>query len=287
MGRLRVVTALAVVVLAACTSGTLQTERSEERRAPDARPASTVGIVSAPRRPIIVDPLPAGWRVQDVRVDDLSTVGPAHTLYMRPGATPDSGPAIAVGHVNDDGGYALCSSAPANIEVNRIGDRAMVWTGGPNYDSNGFVLGRDVTDKQILAVGYDTRVVNEGQITVSLDALPQGFEKVVGVWMPPNNLLGEIITLVNEDRYAVRIGAYDPNPPARLLSRFWDATVADQRCADDASTQVNRWLGETHVTIESDAPAADVRMISRRLRRTDAAGFEAFRSTVQPEPGPR
>jgi hypothetical protein len=256
---------------------------------PEARPASTVGVVRAPRRPVIVDPLPAGWRVQDVQVWDLGDAGPTHTLYMPPTSTPESGAAIAVGHVNDDAGYTLCYSGGGDDRiVIRTGNRAQVAAPAPNYDSNGFVLGRDVSDTQLREVQQSARAIEgEQRVTINARSLPRGFEKVVGVWMPPNYLFGEVITLLNEDRWAVRIGAYDPNPPARLLSRFWDATVADQRCADDAATQVNRWMGDTHVTIESDAPPADVRKIANRLRRTDAAGFAAFRSTVQPEPGPR
>jgi hypothetical protein len=92
-----IVVAVFVAAVSACT-GTPASSR----------PSAVEGTVTTPRRPIIVDPLPKGWSVHEVQ-ELLPDFAP-HTLYLPAASTPEQGPALAVGEVFDDGGYALCGT---------------------------------------------------------------------------------------------------------------------------------------------------------------------------------
>jgi hypothetical protein len=249
--------------------------------------------VTTPPQPIIVDPLQEGWSVQDARLGERRPVRPTHTLYLAPDSTPEEGPAIAVGHVHDDGGYALCRYGPGVSMSGHPDDFRTTWRTGDRvevaapvaeglYDSRGYVLGRDVSDRQILAAQAGARPGRDQRLTISPDKLPADFVEVARTSVPPNSLVGEVVTLVSTDGDVVRFGAYDADRAARFFSRFWEATVSDQRCADDSSSQVFRTLGTTRVTVEGDVPRATVRAIARRLRRTDLAGFASFQVVERP-----
>ena len=69
---------LGVVIAAACSQ--------DDGRAAVA-PISGTGTVSAPARPVIVDPLPAGWSVESAEIRDYGS-GPMQSLYLAPGSTP-------------------------------------------------------------------------------------------------------------------------------------------------------------------------------------------------------
>jgi hypothetical protein len=277
-GGRRVAAALgaAVLLVAACTSDSSP-----------ARPESITGKATTPRQPIIVDPLPEGWRVQDARLGQLEPVSPVHTLYLGPESTPEAGPAIAVGHVHDDGGYVLCGAVSVQGDIlRRPGQRVEVVAPVAEglYDSRGYVFGREVTDGQILAAQAGARPGRDQRLTIAPDKLPANFVEVARVSIPPNALVGEVVTLVNTDGDVVRFGAYDADDAARFFTRFWKATVSDQRCADDSSSQVFRAVGNTHVTVQGDVPPRVVRDIARRLRRTDLTGFGSFQVLEQPQP---
>ncbi len=73
-------------------------------------PVHAVGVVSVPRAPLIVQPLPKGWSVREVQRPGLLPDS-MQTLYLPPGSTVDHGPALAVGSYGQDEGYTLCGNA--------------------------------------------------------------------------------------------------------------------------------------------------------------------------------
>jgi hypothetical protein len=168
--------------------------------------------------------------------------------------------------------------------IRRTGERVQAWAPSTTADSNGYVLGREVSDETTLAARSGARVGADDRLTISRRALPPGFVEVARATIPPNFLIGVVVTLVHTNGDVIRFGAYDGDNAARFLARFWDATVADQRCGNDSSAQVIRALGDTHVTVQGHVPPAVVREIADRLRRTNQAGFAAFRDQAESQP---
>jgi hypothetical protein len=301
-----VAVATAILLTTACTSGTLRSDPGARDPIPDAgRPAAITGAVETPRSPVVVAPLPEGWSVHDVRWvddDDMKLAIDAtslQTLYLPPGSTPESGPAIAVGQLFEGNSSPLCSRAgerrtvsvtgrdgtPRQEEIQRLGDRSQL-TSAPVYydDSFGYVFGRGVTDEQLVRVRDGARLDDDGQLVVDADALPRGFEPVAIAPLPPEGSFAEIVTLVREDgRDSVRINAYDGDEAAEYLGRFWDAAVADQHCLRKSGTRTSRTLGDTRVGVEGpDARTGDA--VARRLRTTDRRGFDRFTRRTLEQP---
>jgi hypothetical protein len=290
--RLGTVVILAMVTAAAC---------SEDDGRATVEPIAAIGTISAPARPVIVDPLPKGWSVEsaeswsaaDQSVPASSLAGSMQTLYLPPGSTPESGPALVVGQYGEDNGSTLCgenrqtssrlrgSEMPGGL-VRRSGSLINV-SGQANADEESYVLGRGVSDDDFFAAARAARFPNDAEAEIPALGLPDGFRKVATARVIPNaSNQGETIRLVNADADAyAEIVAYRGDAAADLLTQFWNATVVNQTCRDQARTGLS--IGSTSVTVEGSTRDV-VDQISKRLTATDAAGYAAFRARTADVP---
>jgi hypothetical protein len=220
-----------------------------------------------------------------VRGDQIQQLPPRHTLYLAPGSTPEKGPAIVAGDVDELESGTLCLDAGPDSTpiVRRRGDLVRTEPLESVPDTSGFLFGRGVTDEQILTARAGSRLAEHDRIVIGRDSLPRGFVEVAAAWIDPDQMMGEVVTLLDPVGREVRIGAFDGDQAAQYLSRFWDATGVGT-CAEDVSSRVTRSVGDTHVTVEGDVPRAVVRDIANRLRATDRRTFDAFREQVARQP---
>jgi hypothetical protein len=260
-------------------------------------PIHAEGTVSAPARPIVVDPLPDGWSVESVETRDFSP--PMQSLYLPPGSTPEHGPALAVGQFPQETGYTTCNRGrpsgvtldgpePAPARLTRLGALTTI-QGEISTDTPGYVFGRDLTVEQVLAAalaahypGWDEAEPPAG---ISALGLPDGFRRVATAPVVPNSThVGETIRLTNADgTNTVTIAAYVGDAAADLMTRFWSATVLHEPCGNTKVRTVRNVDG-TNVIVAAGAPQEIVDQVARGLRATDQKGFDAFRAKISDVP---
>lgn len=159
---------MAVVLgVSACSS----TSRSAEPGPDFARP---VGIATAPLRPLLPSHVPSGWHLTDTSLTTTRHRGGTHALYLGPGATVRTGPAIIVGYTGDDQWTPLCSDG-TSYPSRRWGH--FTYVNGPEVefvnDTATWALGRDVDEDALRrAVGAVHWATEDGP------------DPVTGVWRP-------------------------------------------------------------------------------------------------------
>ncbi len=275
---------VALVAVAACTG---DDDRS-------VTPVRVAGTVSAPARPIIVDPLPDGWSVERAEVLD-DGAGPLQSLYLAPGSTPQHGPALAVGQFQQESGYTTCKRgrvagleldgpAPATARLTKSGPLITI-QGEINTDTPGYIFGRDLTEKQVIAAaraahyaGFDPA---EPPAEIGAGGLPAGFRRVATAPVTPNaQRVGQVVRLTNADgTQRASIVAYDGDAAADLLTQFWSATVSKATCGY-RNTATTRTIGGTNVLLGGHTSPEIIQRIAANLTATDQQGFERFRAKI-------
>ena len=253
-------------------------------------PITETGTVSVPHRPIIVSKLPSGWSVSEVTIDEPDRMpNMMQTLYLAPGSTAEDGPALAVGVNGAEYGYTLCSGgtgavsgasgAMASALMQKSGD--LIDVSGPidgSDDGNyGFVIGRDLTEDQVLSAARAATFVHGQDATVPQKALPSDFFKLASAPVVPNQEFGEVLRLTNADgTQSVSVGAYDGNAAADQVTDFWNTTVATKPCGEGNAPQRTGRIGSTSYRVTGHTTAAITGAIESHLVATDQAGLEAF-----------
>lgn len=278
---------LAVVIAAAC---------GEDDSPATVAPIAATGTVSAPDRPIIVDPLPEGWSVESAEMRDYGT-GPMQSLYLAPGSTPTRGPALVVGQYQQESGYTTCERgrpsdvvldgpAPASTLLTRSGSLTTI-QGEINTDEPGYVFGRDLTDNQVItaahAAHFAGQIPEDPPATIGTRGLPDGFRKVATAPVVPNVTTpasGQMVRLTNADgTQDVSIVAYDGDRASDLLTQFWNATISKTPCGyRNRATALT--IGDTEVLVGGHTSTETLDQIVANLTATDQSGFEAFRAKI-------
>jgi hypothetical protein len=280
---------LTVMVLVAAGCGSEKAERQ------GTEPVAKPGVVTNPSRPLVVRPLPEGWSVRSVRFTDFAGLTESwarQTLYLPPGSTPEHGPAIAIGRHGFEWGLTLCGRGRPVPDVSsafysggrlvRSGSLLEV-VGQVDTEESGYVIGRDVTEAQILVAARAARFPPSDRAEIPGEGLPSAFRQAATAPVPPNAAFGEIISLANaETNENLSIGAYEGDAAADLVTRFWAATVAKAECEGStgpyAKTQLR--VGETDVFVDGSTSQQVVDGVAASLVATDEAGLEAFRAKV-------
>jgi hypothetical protein len=255
------------------------------------------GTVAMPRRPVIVDPLPAGWSVREVKSSpQLPTE--MQTVYVGPDSTLEAGPAIAVAALGTEFGEGLCprNGEPTDVRfapkaastANRYHFRNLISfegerdTGSEEY---GMVLGRDLDEPTVRRAALGAAFRPDAPASISPGALPDGFEQFVRAPVVPNAAFGEVIELTGPDGQSfVEIGAYDGDSASDALSRFWAATVVPATCPDITSTHAFKTVDGTNVYLRASVRQSIVDEIAADLRSSDAAGLAKFSGPVADAP---
>jgi hypothetical protein len=255
------------------------------------------GTIAMPRRPVVVDPLPAGWSVREVkRSPQLPTA--MQTVYLGPDSTLEHGTAIAIAALGVEFGEGLCSRDPQDSEVRfdpksaytafRFEDGNLIsFEGERDADSeaSGMVLGRDLDEPTLRRVAQaadfatDTPRIPEG-------ALPDGFEQYVRAPVMPNAAFGQVIELTGPGGGGdgwLEVGAYDGDAASHAVARFWGDTVVRAKC-DDNYSRAFATVDGTNVLLRGTAPKPVMDQIAANLRSTDAAGLAAFSGSVADAP---
>jgi hypothetical protein len=249
-------------------------------------PIRAVGVVTSPRRPFVVQHLPKGWSVQEVRRPGFPPVS-VQTLYLAPGSTPEHGPAIAVGSYGQDDGGGLCGHighttiklrgpSPAETLEYRTGALREI-EGEIDTDQPGYVLTRDLSEQE-LKVAARAAQFGEDRASIPPSGMPSGFRRVAAAPVIPNSTIGDRISLTNySGRRFVTIGIYDGDAAANVLTRFWNATVNDIPCSRD-DIKTTRTMHGSHVYATGDTSPGFLARIVDSLVVTDHAGLDAFRA---------
>jgi hypothetical protein len=259
-------------------------------------PIPSEGTIAMPTRPVIVDPLPEGWSVREVKSSPQLPIA-MQTVYLGPDSTLQHGPAIAIAALGVEFGEGLCSRDPQDSEVRfdpkssytafRFEDGNLIsFEGERDTDSEerGTVLGRDLDEPTLRRVAQaadfatDTPRIPEG-------ALPDGFEQYVRAPVMPNAAFGQVIELTGPgggDDGWLEVGAYDGDAASDALARFWGETVVRAKCDDFA--RVFTTVDGTNVLLRGTAPKAAMEQVAAKLRTTDAAGLAKFSGSVADAP---
>lgn len=254
------------------------------------------GTVAMPRRPVIVDPLPAGWSVREVK-DSPQLPTAMQTVYLAPGSTLEHGPAIAVAALGTEFGEGLCprDGEPTDVRFSpktaytahryRFGN-LISFEGERERDSEdyGVVLGRDLDEPTLRRVARTADFATDAP-RIPKAALPDGFEQYVRAPVTPNAAFGDVIELTGPDGQSfIEIGAYDGDPASDALSRFWAETVVPATCPNITSTHAFTTVAGTNVYLRGSVRRSVLEQAAANLRATDAAGLAAFAGTAAEAP---
>jgi hypothetical protein len=255
------------------------------------------GTVAMPRRPVIVDPLPAGWSVREVKSSpQLPTE--MQTVYLGAGSTLKNGPAIAVAALGTEFGEGLCSRDPEDSEVRfdpqsaytafRFQDGDLTsFEGERDADSeeSGMVLGRGLDEPTLRRVAQSADFTTDAP-RIPKASLPDGFEQYVRAPVTPNAAFGQVIELTGPGGGGdgwLEIGAYDGDAASDALARFWGDTVVRAKC-DDGYSRASAIVDGTNVLLRGTAPKPIMEQVVAALRSTDAAGLAKFSGSVADAP---
>jgi hypothetical protein len=256
------------------------------------------GIVAPPRRPVIVDPLPNGWSVREVKDGQaLPTGAPTglQTLYLGPGSTLEHGPALAIASLGTEFGEGLCSRDPQDSDVRfdpksaygfRYEEGNLISFEGERFAGSeewGFVLGRDLDEATVRRAAKGAEFTTDAPARIASRALPPGFEQHARAPVVPNAAFGEVIELSGPDDTWLQVGAFDGDEASNALARFWGATISDTTC-DDGYSRATAGVDETNVLLRGTAPKSVVQQVIAALRPTDAEGLDAFARSVASAP---
>jgi hypothetical protein len=253
------------------------------------------GTVAMPRRPVIVDPLPAGWSVREVKTSNALPTE-MQTVYLGPGSTLEHGPALAIAALGTEFGEGLCAPGHESTDVRfdpkahpalRYEGRNLISFNGERIAGSelwGFVLGRDLDEETVQRGAKGAEFPADGPARIAASALPAGFEQFARAPVTPNAAFGQVIELTGPDGQSfVEIGAYDGDAASDAVARFWADTVVRGRC-DDRYSRSYATVDGTNVLMRGTAPTSIVQRITAALRSSDPAGLAKFSGSVAGAP---
>lgn len=281
--------ALTLVIAAGCGAESALVNGSEPIHAP--------GIVSAPRRPIIVQPLPDGWSVSSAQpLDYLPGQSAMQALYLPPGSTPERGPALAVGEFGRDFGEVLCGfgrqsdviASPGGFPGGRLVRSGTLSSieGEVRTEQPTYVFGRELTETQLNTAASAAQFPESGVAEIATHGLPSGFRRVASAPVIPNAVFGEVIELRDASgNKSIRIGGYDGDAAADMLTRFWNATVVPEPCQSNYQhRKAHGAVDGADVYLTGNTSQALLEQVAANLTTTDQAGFEAFQAKTGDQP---
>jgi hypothetical protein len=258
-------------------------------------PIGPAGTVSVPARPIIVDPLPGAWVVNGAELETGDRLPDwMQELYLPPGSTPEAGPALAVGGFYQDDGRVACGPGRPTVipwaggrewpvPLHRIGNLVILAT-EVDTDQPGYVLGRDLTEEQVITAARAARFVAGESSEIRAEGLPEGFRRVATAPVAPGSVFGEVVRLMADDGSSlIEIGAYEGDAASELLTRFWNSAADDDLCRTEPFATATRRIDRTNVVVRGHSQAL-VEQVADRLRAVERTEFEAFRAKIDDQP---
>jgi hypothetical protein len=255
------------------------------------------GTIAMPRRPVIVDPLPSGWSVREVKTSPALPTE-MQTVYLAPGSTLEHGPALAIAALGTEFGEGLCSREPEDSDVRfdprsaygfRYHDGNLISFDGERFAGSeewGFVLGRDLDEPTVRRAAKAARFPVDAPAHILASGLPPGFQQHARAPVVPNAAFGQVIELTAADGGGdgwLQIGTYDGDAASDALARFWGATIAEMTC-DEGYSRSTASVGETNVLLRGTAPRSVVDRVIAALQPTDEEGLAAFAGSVAAAP---
>ena len=228
------------------------------------------GTVAVPRQPIIVDPLPTGWSVREVK-NSPQLPTEMQTVYLGAGSTLEDGPAIAVAALGVEFGEGLCAPEPVQLEPTDVrfdpesaytayryeNGKLISFEGERDAGSEewGFVLGRDLDEPTL------RRVAKAADFATDTPRIPQ---------LRSPRWLRAVRPVAGHPQRRVRpghratgpggggngwleIGAYDGDAASDAVARFWGDTVVRAKC-DDNYRRASATVDGTNVLLLGTAP---------------------------------
>ena len=265
------------------------------------------GTIAMPRRPVIVDPLPAGWSVRggvrrrpapDRDADGVPRGRAAPWRTARRSQSPRSASSSAKACALP----SRSSSRPTDVRFHPNSaytcasaisfDKLISFEGERDASSEewGFVLGRDLDEPTAATSGEGGRLpATDTPGRSPQSALPDGFQQYrPSAGHPQCRRSAELIELTGRRRgwYGwLQIGAYDGDAASDALARFWGDTVVRATCSDITSTPcVRHRRRDERPTCAAPHRGPSWTRVAAGIRSTDAAGLARFSGSVADAP---
>jgi hypothetical protein len=266
--------AAVVLLAAACDSST---SRAED-------PIDPVAVATVPDRPFVPTQLPDGWEIADRSVWHRATMdGPSidqmsQYLYLPPGGSAASGPAVLVGYIGDD------QSAPVPCAGTDRGDPrrhvrrgvTVVEIAGPdNMTVNAaYVIGRAVDDDTMDRARSSFRWDRPRALEPGEDLRFRAASLLPASGLPA---LAMLHVGTGDVRRTLSIIQEDGNAAEHDVARFWESIDARPPC-QPGPDQHTVFRGRTIVRLLSEDPETlrlATEVVAPGLRRVPLSEFEA------------